>query len=234
MKTKALIFPLLFVMFMSSCSKRITYSSEFIAKTSGQYLYNQDDIIEIFYEDNSLFLKWRGAEKIKPVILAENEFFVPDMYKKFHFVQHPETEKGYLSIINKDDTSKISYDYLKVEPGYKTPSMHLKDNEYDEALEAYRVIQKEDSTSALIVESDFNRLGYELIRKKEYQNAISVFQINAALHPESENVYDSLADAYLKSGDSLNAFTNYTKALERNTGNSRAKKYIKVYNNANH
>ena len=64
MKTKAVLFSLLFVMFMSSCSKRITYSSEFIAKTSGQYLYNQDDIIEIFYEDNSLFLKWRGAEKI--------------------------------------------------------------------------------------------------------------------------------------------------------------------------
>jgi len=230
MKTKALLISLLFVMFMSGCSKRIAYSSEFIEKTSGKYLYNQDDIIEIFYEDNSLFLKWRGAEKIKPVILAENEFFVPDMYKKFHFVQHPETKKRYLSIINKDDTSKVTYDYLKVESDFKTPSMHLKDNEYDDALAAYLAIQRNDSTSALIVESDFNRLGYELIRKKEYQNAISVFKINAALHPESENVYDSLADAYLKSGDSLNAFANYTKALGRNSGNSRAKKYIKAYN----
>lgn len=230
MKTKVVLFSLLFIMFLSSCSKRITYSSEFIAKTSGKYLYNQDDIIEIFYEDNSLFLKWRGAEKIKPVILAENEFFVPDMYKKFHFVQHPETEKRYLSIINKEDASKITYDYLKVERGYKTPSMHLKDKEFDEALEAYLAIQKEDSTNALIIESDFNRLGYKLLGKREYVNAINVFKINAALYPESENVYDSLADAYLRSGDSLNAYINYTKALEFNTRNSRAKKYVKAYN----
>jgi len=232
MKVKVLISSLFLIIFITSCAKRVEYAPEYIDQTSGRYLLSQDEVIEIFYVDNELFLKWKGAEKIKPVVLDEETFFVPDMYKKFHFVQHPESNKRYLSIIDKDDESKITYDYLKVEAGYKTPSTHLKDNEYEEALEAYLAIQKDDSTSVLIKENDFNSLGYELIRKKEYENAIDVFKINVALYPESENVYDSLADAYLKSGDSINAFNCYSKALEFNSGNSRAKKYIKVYNKA--
>ena len=232
MKTKVLITSLFLLIFIIGCAKRIEYTPEYIEQTTGRYLFSQDEVIEIFYNNNELFLKWRGAEKIKPVVLDAKTFFVPDMYKKFHFVQHPKTKKRYLSIIDKDDASKMSYDYLKVETSYKTPSMHLNNNEYEEALEGFLAIQKEDSTSVLIEEGDFNRLGYELMRKKEYQNAIDVLKINVALYPESNNVYDSLGDAYLRSGDSLNAFNNYKKALELNTGNRRAKQYIEAYNKA--
>jgi len=42
-------------------------------------------------------------------------------------------------------------------------------------------------------------------------------------------VYDSLADAYLRNEDSLQAFSNYKKALQYNTGNRRAKRYIEAY-----
>ena len=54
--------------------------------------------------------------------------------------------------------------------------------------------------------------------------------MNVALYPESDNVYDSLADAYLRSGDSLQAFNNYKIALEYNSGNKRAKQYVEAYN----
>jgi tetratricopeptide (TPR) repeat protein len=111
--------------------------------------------------------------------------------------------------------------------------MYLKDKEYDKALDGFLEIQKLDAESILIEEDDFNRLGYNLIREKVYEDAIEVFKINVALYPESDNVYDSLAHAYLLSGDSLNAYTNYSKALELNTGNPRAKKFIKVYKKEN-
>ena len=77
----------------------------------------------------------------------------------------------------------------------------------------------------------FNKKGYTLLRENKYNEAIHIFKINVALHPESENVYDSLAEAYLKSGDSLQAFNNYKKALELNTGNRRAKDYVNAYKN---
>ena len=59
------------------------------------------------------------SRKIRPVILDKNIFFVVDMYKKLHFVQHPKTKKRYLSIISEDNKDQISYDYLKVEDSFK-------------------------------------------------------------------------------------------------------------------
>ena len=229
-KTKLLLFFLFLIVVVFSCSKNIDYSSEYIKQTSGRYLYNQDEVIDVYYDNGKLFLKWRGAEKIKPVILDENIFFVVDMYKKLHFVQHPETKKRYLSIISVDNKDLITYDYLKVEDSFRIPSMHLKNKNYDKALAGFLEIKKQDSTSVLINEKEFNSLGYKLLREKEYENAIEVFKINVALYPKSDNVYDSLADAYLRHGDSLQAFINYKKALEYNNTNKRAKEFVEAYN----
>jgi tetratricopeptide (TPR) repeat protein len=230
MNTKAVVLTLFFIMIVSSCSKNIDYSAEFIKQTSGRYLFNQDAVIDVFYDNNTLFLKWKGAEKIKPIVLDSNTFFVADLYKKFQFVQHPKTKAWYLSEISNNHENTISYDYLKVADSFKTPSMYLKDKEYNKALLGYLDIQKQDSTSVFIDESDFNRLGYDFLRENKYQDAIHVFKINVALYPESDNVYDSLADAYVRSGDSLQAFVNYSKALEYNSGNQRAKNYVELYN----
>ena len=226
---RAILFCLLVVIVVSGCSKNVEYTAEYKEKTAGRYLYNPEVVIDVYFENNNLFLKWQGEKVIKPIILDENAFFVADMYKKFHFVEHPQTKKRYLSVLDEDNEKIISYDYLKVSDSFKTPSMYLKNKEYDKALLGYLNIQKQDSTSIFLDETDFNRKGYQLIGEKKYQDAISVFKINVALYPNSDNVYDSLADAYLRNGDSLQAFNNYKKALELNTGNDRAKEYIKKY-----
>lgn len=228
---KTVFFSLCLIVLVSSCSKNISYTPEHITETSGRYLYNQDDVIEVFYEDNKLLLKWRGAEKIEPVVLDENTFFMVDMYKKLRFVQHSDTQKRYLGIVSEDDETVVDYAYVKVSDSFKTPSMYLKNKEYGQALDGFLQIQKQDSTSVLIDEREFNSLGYQLLRQKEFDNAIAVFKINVALYPDSDNVYDSMADAYLQIGDSLQALTNFRKALELNTGNRRAKQYLKDYNN---
>lgn len=233
MRSKITILTLFLAILLTSCNKSVDYSPEFIEQTSGRYLYNHDELIEVYYKDNKLFLKWKGAERVEPVVLGENEIFIPDMYKKLHFVQHPETKKRYLSILSEDDNAAITYDYLKVDTGFKTPSMHFKDKEYDKALEGYLKIKQTDPESEYIREWDFNRAGYKHLGKEEYEDAIAVFKLNAALHPESDNVYDSLADAYAKSGDSLQAFDNYTIALEKDSGNKRAKKFIEAYKKEN-
>ena len=231
MKLKTILIILIITFVVSSCSKRINYSSEFKEQTSGNYLYSQDEIIEVYYENNKMFIKWRGAEKLEPVILDEKTFFITDIYKKLRFVEHPESRKRYLSIIPKNDEAIISYDYLKVSDTFKTPSMYLKSGDIENALTGYLDIKNKDSTSILVSESGFNEEGYTLLRKNEYHKAINVFKINVGLYPNSDNVYDSLADAYARAGDSLQAFNNYKKALELNTGNKRAKLFIDKYTN---
>lgn len=226
MKIKILLFFCILIVTSIGCSKKINFSSEFKEQTSGRYLYNYDMVIDVYYENNKLFLKWLGEEVIKPIVLDENTFFVADLYKKFHFVQDPISKKRYLSEIPEDVEDKITYDYVKVADSFKTPSMYLKNKEYKDAMKGYLAIKKEDSTSIFINERDFNRKGYEFLREKQFTDAIEVFKINVALYPNSDNVYDSLADGYLRSGDSLNALINYKKVLELNSGNKRAKEYV--------
>jgi tetratricopeptide (TPR) repeat protein len=229
-KTKSLLSFLFLIAVVFSCSKTVDYSPEYMQQTSGRYLYTQEEVIDVYYDNNKLFLKWKGAEKIEPVIIDTNVFFVVDMYKKFHFVQHPETKKRYMSILSEDNPDQITYDYLKVADSFKTPRMYLKDKNYNKALTGYLEIQKQDSISTLFNESEFNRLGYRLLRDKEYENAIEVFKMNVVLFPKSSNVYDSLADAYVRSGDSLQAFNNYKIALKYNSENKRAKQFVEAYN----
>ncbi|MDT0557381.1 tetratricopeptide repeat protein [Ichthyenterobacterium sp. W332] len=228
MKSKVSFILITVTMISFSCSKNINYSEQFKSETAGRYLYHADDIIDIYYEDNTLMLRWREG-KIKPVVLDENTFFVSDMYKKLEFTKHLETNKRYLSIVPENAEKSSTYDYLKVDSNYKTPSMHLKDKNYQKAFEGYLAIKQQDSTSELINEWEFNRIGYDFMRQKDYENALGIFKMNAALFPTSDNVYDSLADAYLRSGDSINAYENYVKALDLNSRNKRAEKFIENY-----
>jgi len=228
---KALLFAFCIMVFVSSCSKRVDYSAEYMEQTSGRYLYNQENVIDVYYENKKLLINWGGLKVIEPVIIDDKTFFIADIYQKLHFVQHPETKKRYLSVISSEENeSVISYDYLKVDDTYKTPSMHLNSGDYEKALAGYLEIKEQDSTSALIDEGDFNRLGYRLLRDKEFENAVEVFKMNVVLFPESANVYDSLADAYLAKGDSLQAFNNFKMTLDRNENNDKAKRFVEAYN----
>ncbi|MCA0153692.1 tetratricopeptide repeat protein [Winogradskyella vincentii] len=215
-------------LFVISCSGGVEFSETFKKETAGKYQYNEDELILVYYKDDKLILNWKEGV-FKPVVTDTNEIFVADMYKKLRFVTKPGTNDRYLSIVSEENPDSISYDYLKVPDSYKTPSTHLREGNYEEALAGYMKIKEKDSTSSYIREWEFNSKGYAHIRKKEYDKAIAVFKINIALHPSSANVYDSLAEAYLRSGDSLNAYNNYKEAYNRNSDNKRALNYINTY-----
>jgi CubicO group peptidase (beta-lactamase class C family) len=59
-----------------------------------------------------------------------------------------------------------------------------------------------------------NQIGYSLMNAKKYKEAIEVLKLNVEAYPESANVYDSLAEAYLNNGDKELAVTYYKKVLE--------------------
>lgn len=76
-------------------------------------------------------------------------------------------------------------------------------------------------------ENSLNNLGYEILEKNDATSAIQVFQLNAELYPQSGNVWDSLAEAYMKSGDLKKAQENYEKALTLDPKNDNAKEMLK-------
>jgi tetratricopeptide (TPR) repeat protein len=75
-------------------------------------------------------------------------------------------------------------------------------------------------------ENSLNTFGYELLEGKDVAGAIQVFKLNADTFPESANVWDSLAEAYMKSGDPKNAQLNYEKALTIDPTNQNAKEML--------
>jgi len=222
-------FLLLFISItLLSCSKS-AITPEFIEQVEGRYLYNPDETIEVYFENNELLMKWRGAEKISPMSVGENIFFVKEMNEKVQFLINPADKLQYLCLIPKEKGAPIKYDFRKLKNDEDVPSVYLKNKEYDKALKGYLAIIEKDTAHVFTRESNFNSLGYRELRDEKYTDAIEIFKLNVALYPESDNVYDSLADAYKKSGDTIQALENYKKALAIDSGNRRAKKFVEKY-----
>ena len=219
---------LIFSTLIISCSKN-TITPEFKKQAQGRYLYNPDETIEVYFIENELFMKWRGAEKITPMSLGNNVFFIKEMNEKVQFQLNPEDSTQYLCLIPKEKEKPSKYDFRKLKSTEEVPSVYLQNKEYDKALNGYLAIKEKDTANIYTKESNFNSLGYRELREKNYTDAIEIFKINTALYPESDNVFDSLADAYKKSGDTIKAVENYKKSIAIDSGNRRAKEFVAKY-----
>ena len=65
----------------------------------------------------------------------------------------------------------------------------------------------------IATETDLNNYGYQLMSQQKMDEAIAIFQRNTRDHPQSWNVWDSLAEGYEKQGNKKAAIDSYTKAL---------------------
>jgi len=73
--------------------------------------------------------------------------------------------------------------------------------------------RQHDSKIPLFSEPLVNVIGYEHLQAGDAKSAIEILKLNADAYPNSPNVYDSLADAYLASGHKELARQNAQKAL---------------------
>lgn len=64
--------------------------------------------------------------------------------------------------------------------------------------------------------AELNNLGYQLLGLKNYPKAIEFFKLNVKRNPKDPNVYDSLGEAYMLSGDNKNAIKTLKKSLSLN------------------
>lgn len=62
-------------------------------------------------------------------------------------------------------------------------------------------------------ESMVNNIDYSYISYRMFDAALFLFKLNVSNYPESYNVYDSLGEYYVATGDKANAIDNYKKAL---------------------
>ena len=70
--------------------------------------------------------------------------------------------------------------------------------------------------------------GYHQLNLKNYDIAIKLFKLVTELFPNSANAFDSLGEAYMKSGDKYNSIINYEKSLKLDSSNNNAMEMIKI------
>jgi FKBP-type peptidyl-prolyl cis-trans isomerase len=93
-------------------------------------------------------------------------------------------------------------------------SQTLEKDGIEAMLARYNELKSRTGQDIYASESDMNALGYRLLMKKRFPEAIAVFKLNVEAYPRSANVYDSLGEAYAAHGDTQLAIETYRKALE--------------------
>lgn len=216
---KKTLFILFTFILLTSCTSQKNKDS-FIKATSGRYLFNANEVLEIYFEDAIMHAKWRGNDDIELLKVNDSAFYMKELNEKMLFVSKP---KIHIELAPKTEHKGVIYRFDKMEKGEKTPSEYFNDKEYDKALTAFKTIKEKDSLNPNVSERRLNTLAYRFLRNEEYDEAKELFKINMALYPNSSNVYDSMGDLYFSKKDTVNAIIYYKKALAINPENRSSK-----------
>ncbi|QOD61577.1 tetratricopeptide repeat protein [Polaribacter haliotis] len=220
---KNYIYPLFLFIICIGCTSQKN-SDEFVTATEGRYLFNENEVIEIYFKDQILKAKWRGNDDIDLLKVNDSAFYMKELNEKMVFVSTP---KMHIELAPKKEHDGVIYHFKKLNKNEKTPNEYFEAEEYDKALTAFLLIKEQDSLNPVIRERRLNSIGYNFLRDGKVKKAIEIFKINIALHPESSNVYDSTADAYVTLKNNEKAIEYYKKALAINPENHNAKRAYK-------
>jgi predicted Zn-dependent protease len=92
-----------------------------------------------------------------------------------------------------------------------------------EAVRRYRAYRADPRYRYVDTENQLNTLGYRLLEKNRFDQAVAVLELNAAEYPGSSNAYDSLGEAYALAGRRDAAIRNYRKSLVLDPRNENAR-----------
>jgi dienelactone hydrolase len=97
---------------------------------------------------------------------------------------------------------------------------------FDRASAVYRAFEQRDSSFALS-EGEVNAWGYRLMRAGDVKSSVAILRLNAELHGDSWNAFDSLGEAYAQAGEKAMAVACFRKSLAINPGNTNAVAWLK-------
>ena len=100
----------------------------------------------------------------------------------------------------------------------------------DAAVNQYQDLKATSAANYRFDERELNDLGYRLIRKNKFKEAIRIFQLNVEAYPNSANTYDSLAEGYMDNGENALAVANYEKSLQLNPKSRNAVQMLQKLN----
>lgn len=103
----------------------------------------------------------------------------------------------------------------------------LKNKGIDELIKYLVEAKSRNSEFITFGEVDLNTLGYIMLGRNQFEDAIKVFTLYTEFYPKSANAWDSLAETYMKAGKITQAIESYEKSLKLDPNNKGAEENIK-------
>ena len=104
----------------------------------------------------------------------------------------------------------------------------IHDSGIQPALQTYQALKNAKNEDYDLGENELNTLGYELLYgDKRVADSLAIFQLNTREHPLSSNAWDSVGEAYWRSGDQEHAINSYQTAVKLDSTNGHAAEMLK-------
>jgi CubicO group peptidase (beta-lactamase class C family) len=201
----------------------VTVNQVQLESYAGRYLINPDRILTVGGEPGKLYGQPTADPRFEFFAISEDTFVRKDGEVKYTFVKGESGRSERLRVQN----TQGSIEAPRVPADRLVPFELLLAGKTAEAVEAYRKIKRETPANVAVQQGRLNQLGYSLIGQKKYAEATAILKLNAELYPASSDVYDSLAEAYMESGQKDLAIKNYRKSLELDPKNTNAVEKLK-------
>ncbi|MBO9200624.1 MULTISPECIES: serine hydrolase domain-containing protein [Niastella] len=98
----------------------------------------------------------------------------------------------------------------------------VKNKNIDKAIEEYKSMKTNRSPGLVFDESQLNYVANDLRQAKKMPAAIKILELNTQEYPNSSTAFESLGEAYKRSGKKKEAIENYEKAVQLDPKNAHA------------
>ncbi|WP_394748920.1 serine hydrolase [Spongiimicrobium salis] len=183
----------------------------------------ENRVVEVFQKDDQLFAKnilYADAEEL--IRVSDSTFARRNSSQLMQF--KPNTVGNTIDLLYRNTNNESIVSRLtKTTNSQKEPVQFLIENQFEEALKAYRAFIEEHPDHPTITEDYLNDLGHHFLREERIKIAQNTLKLNTILYPDSFQVYDSYAEACVKVGEIDLAISNYSKSIALNPQNNRAR-----------
>lgn len=212
--------------YMAPVDKILPLTPNDLSNNIGRYRLDKYAFCKIYQEKGKLMAVNNVETPAELIKVGENTYALRDWDYKVTFTKNTETGKKELVQVLPDKTIRLKGNQMSKDE--KTPLELILEGNFDKGLAAYKKAKVTDPNNEQLSEGSLNGTGYALLGQKDLTKAIDIFRVNTILYPKSDNVYDSLGEAYLKAGQKDKAKQNYQKVLEINPNHENAAKVLKT------
>ena len=205
--------------------KKIEIDHTILEEIIGKFRVNGNKLIEVYLNNNMLYGMVLGEEPTEIVKISDSTYVVRENNQLIQFKPDSENEKLNMLILDPNDGAIVST-YIRMNKEEKIPMEFLLAGDFENALDAFQALMKQDPKDPAINENSLNRIGYTFLNEDKMELSQHIFKVNTILYPNSSNVYDSYAEACMKIGDLDLAIENYKKSLSLDPDNQNAEEMI--------